>query len=54
MNAIYTYWPATVSLHGVQYALNDISRGGFISRLFHEAINAEFRKLTERNWEPLA
>lgn len=53
LNAAQDYWPATVRYHGMAYALDSLSHGG-ISNLFQTAINREFRKLTERNWGPLA
>ena len=53
LNAIRDYWPANVMFMGVSHALRDISRGDFISSPFRSVINREFRKLVNRNWEPL-
>ncbi len=53
LNGICEYWPATVKMMGVNNALRDISRGDFISFPFRHAINREFHKLVNRNWEPL-
>lgn len=54
LNAAHSYWPATVRMEGVARALTLLAGGGSITLPFHAAINREFRKLTERNWEPMS
>jgi len=53
LNAVHSYWPTTVRMDGMARSLTLLSAGGRISLPFHAAINREFAKLTERNWEPL-
>lgn len=54
LNAVHYHWPATCRIEGVPTALSLLSSGGSITMTFHDIINREFRRLTERNWEPLA
>mgnify|MGYP006935475404 CR=1 FL=1 len=54
LNAAHIYWPTTVKVDGMAHALLMLSWGGGVSFRFLSVIKNEFRKLTERNWEPLA
>lgn len=53
LNAAHLYWPATVKVDGMARALSMLSAGGYVSFPFRAVVKNEFRKLTERNWEPL-
>lgn len=54
LNAAHIYWPATVKVDGMARSLSMLSLGGHVSFPFLSVIKNEFRKLTERNWGPLA